>query len=550
MNRLPKHIAMSLVAACGMMSAIVQNVAAAQHEALQQYLADDVAAVAYVDIPSVDLPALVAEANGFGIPDEVIADAATQAAQVQGIVDRLTELGAGRAYVLLRPADLADQGFAAVIDVADDGNPEAIVELLAELLGANRDADQRRGGWFVPRRIEAHDGAVLLAMNDAQMERLKSGRAAKSRTEAEDAMAALGDADLGLVLFGNADSRRVIREMLPPLPAPFEEIDGALIADGLRWGGLTLRLSPQPAATLVIQAARDEVAQTVEQSVVKGLEIGKAMALASLTGAGEKSPMDPLQLVQGLALLQPQVDGSRLTLTLGDDEQELAFVRDLLAPAVTAARASAYRQQRMHQFKVIALAMLNYEDSSGRSSKTRHFPAHANYDQQGRPLLSWRVHVLPWMDENALYKQFRLDEPWDSKHNLPLVEKMPGIWADPDPVIRRMAGPGRTTYVVPYGKETAFFGETGTKLSDIHDGTSNTLMAVEVVPQRAVVWTKPEDWQVELDNPLAGVQRADRDHFTAVTIDGAAHAMPSDISPKTLRALLTKDGGDPIEPWW
>ena len=81
---------------------------------------------------------------------------------------------------------------------------------------------------------------------------------------------------------------------------------------------------------------------------------------------------------------------------------------------------------RMNKFKMIMIAMWNFE------SANKHLPPAAICDKNGKPLLSWRVAILPYLDENKLYKQFHLDEPWDSPHNLPLAAKMPDIYANTD----------------------------------------------------------------------------------------------------------------------
>ncbi len=89
----------------------------------------------------------------------------------------------------------------------------------------------------------------------------------------------------------------------------------------------------------------------------------------------------------------------------------------------------------MNNLKYIGLAMHNYLDANS------HFPPAASVDKAGKPLLSWRVMILPYIDQDQLYKQFHLDEPWDSEHNKKLIDKMPQIYASPlrekIPLVRR-----------------------------------------------------------------------------------------------------------------
>jgi uncharacterized protein DUF1559 len=145
-----------------------------------------------------------------------------------------------------------------------------------------------------------------------------------------------------------------------------------------------------------------------------------------------------------------------------------------------------------------------------------------------------------------LYKQFHLDEAWDSPHNRPLVEKMPAIFADPDPNIQSAAGAGKTTFQVPVGKETIFFNNEGTKFREITDGTANTIELIEVDPQGAVEWTRPGDWNVDLAHPREGLGSPPRDYVTAGYADGHIQSLSrQQLEDKPLRASLTRAGGEP-----
>jgi len=99
----------------------------------------------------------------------------------------------------------------------------------------------------------------------------------------------------------------------------------------------------------------------------------------------------------------------------------------LLLPAVQAAREAGRRNAAANELKQIAIAMHNYHDTN------KHFPARTIRDAEGKALLSWRVAVLPYIDQIDLYNQFHLDEAWDSPHNKSLIGKMPSLFADPNP---------------------------------------------------------------------------------------------------------------------
>jgi hypothetical protein len=194
----------------------------------------------------------------------------------------------------------------------------------------------------------------------------------------------------------------------------------------------------------------------------------------------------------------------------------------------------------------IAMAMNRYHDIHGK------FPAAWTVDKQGQPMLSWRVELLPMLGQEELYKQFHLDEPWDSQHNRTLIEKMPEVYRTPASGAYSAPGakvkePGQTNYVVPVGKETAFPGSDAVRIRDIKDGCANTIMAVEVDDEHAVIWTKPEDFPFDAANPADGLAMLPKRGFWAVLCDGSVRWIPQDFNPKYLRAAFTRAGGEAIE---
>jgi hypothetical protein len=203
------------------------------------------------------------------------------------------------------------------------------------------------------------------------------------------------------------------------------------------------------------------------------------------------------------------------------------------------ARQVAAGNESMNNLKQISLAMLNEE------AARKHFPPAAICDETGKPLLSWRVKLLPYLGEGALYAQFHLDEPWDSENNKPLAAVMPAVYMDPQ--VGDLEG--KTVYLVPTGKETIFGDEKGTSMRQITDGTSRTILVVEVDPQHAVPWTKPEDIAIDEEKPAAGLARMPGGGALLVgRADGAVVALPGDIDADTLWSLFTRAGGEKI-PW-
>ena len=195
--------------------------------------------------------------------------------------------------------------------------------------------------------------------------------------------------------------------------------------------------------------------------------------------------------------------------------------------------------------KQIGLALHHYHQDHGR------FPPAVVYSPDGRPLHSWRVLILPYMDQQALYQKFRLDEPWDSPHNRELLARRPSAY---DPV---GVAVGRTmTYSQVFnGVGTVFEGRDGVAMGDIRDGTHETLAVVEA--WEPVPWTRPIDLPYVSDAqlpPLGGVFQTSKrpydahgtDGFTTLFADGTVRYLKKKMPETTLRKLITRDGGERI----
>ncbi len=202
--------------------------------------------------------------------------------------------------------------------------------------------------------------------------------------------------------------------------------------------------------------------------------------------------------------------------------------------AIDKVREAANRAISVNNLKQIGLAFHNYHDQG------KAFPAHAIYSKDGKtPLLSWRVAILPYIEQDGLYKQFKLDEPWDSDHNKKLIARMPAIYELPG----AKKEPGMTYYQVITGDGTLFVGTKQMTLADITDGTSNTLLATEgKVP---VTWTRPDDLQMPKDKDKVPAIGGHFQNGTNVLMcDGAVRFVPRTIAPAKLRALITPSGGE------
>jgi hypothetical protein len=208
----------------------------------------------------------------------------------------------------------------------------------------------------------------------------------------------------------------------------------------------------------------------------------------------------------------------------------------LLLPAVQAAREAARRNVSMNNMKQIQIAMLNYHEAKGT------FPAAKGGEGSQ---LSWRVHLLPYLDEAPLYERFHLDEPWDSEHNRALIAQMPAVFENPSADLPA----GKTSYLAVTGPGTAFGeGNIGPAVRDFRDGTSQTIVLVEADPDQAVEWTKPQDWQYDPTNPTNGLGSPQRSGFLAATADGMVRYFDIGTDAGLINAMMTRDGGEQVIP--
>ena len=217
----------------------------------------------------------------------------------------------------------------------------------------------------------------------------------------------------------------------------------------------------------------------------------------------------------------------------------------LLLPGVQQAREAARRSSCGNKLKQIGLACHTYADSHIRAADN-YFPADI-CDRNGRPLLSWRVAILPYLGESEanLYDQFRLDESWDSAHNRTLLGRMPDVYVCPSSLLS--LSEGKTTYVGARGKD--YFLDVGEQpderpLSQFRDGLSRTAMVVELPEAFAVEWTRPDpimpDPEVWLDVPTHHAGEL----FGVLMADGSTLFLNAGITPRSLRAMFTINGGD------
>ncbi len=215
-----------------------------------------------------------------------------------------------------------------------------------------------------------------------------------------------------------------------------------------------------------------------------------------------------------------------------------AVLGGMMVPAIQKVRDAADRMTSQNNLKQIGIALHSYHDVMGT------LPPAVVRDKNGKALYSWRVLILPYLEQDVIYKNWKKDEPWDSPHNKPLsdvVLKVYTIPGSPDGISNR------TPYRVFIGKGTGFEElkgqpSKGIRLADITDGTTNTIAVVEAT--ETVPWAKPEELDFVPGKALPPLGPPWRDGFNAMLFDGSVRYIPKTIKPQLLQALITRNGGE------
>lgn len=217
---------------------------------------------------------------------------------------------------------------------------------------------------------------------------------------------------------------------------------------------------------------------------------------------------------------------------------QLGVALGLLLPAVQKTREAANRMSSMNNLKQLGIAMHAYHDTNG------HFPPAVVTDKNGKPLYSWRVLILPYIEQEAVYRAWKLDEPWDSPNNRRLSDTVIKIFCEPtEPPTNR------THYRVFHGNGAIFkTGQVGirdagggSRIADILDGTSNTLMIAQT--RDSVPWAAPDEIAYDPKKPLPALGLLGSDRFLTAFADGVVLALKSTIKPQTLHMLIQKNDG-------
>ena len=410
----------------------------------------------------------------------------------------------------------------------------------------------RKGATPLPKpadpRVLTAAGAefpYLVVINDRTLLLGPAGTDAKQLVALADQPRAgngLFDAALGKSALVVGLDPSIVAELPLPVGAPLLEAKTAVLtADptGDKKGRAVLTLTfatPEQAkkAAPILRAKLDELA---------GWTAARQKQEAAKPTEGMGLPAPLLEwLTATLKAAKVAADGASLTATADIDLDDTVYRAMLAAPdSVFSPRGTSAAENNLKQ---IGLAWHSYHDTMGA------FPSNT-YTKDGKPLLSWRVQILPYIEQNALYNQFKLDEPWDSPHNKPLGETLVKVFMVPGRPAPALNETYFRTFILPKdakpadGRPLLTEGDLrGPKIASVTDGLSNTFMVVEA--GEAVPWTKPDDLPYDGVLPLPTLG-GPSGRFSVLFGDGSVRTFRSgQIDETNMRRLITRDDGQVV----
>ncbi len=239
-----------------------------------------------------------------------------------------------------------------------------------------------------------------------------------------------------------------------------------------------------------------------------------------------------LSVVCGAAVVAVLAFGMGLLgVGVGDPDEAVAESK----PDPAARKSCAQKLQR------IGKALRAYHKKHGT------YPPAYQADAEGTPQHSWRVMLLPYLDEKELHGEYKFDEPWDGPNNVKLADRMPDVFrCDPE------SSEPKTSFVAVIGPLTLWTGKEGAKREDITDEKKQTVLVMES-PGTSVSWMSPDDPPYDKLGLTLKSKREHKDDVIdlrggqALFADGKVREIPEDLSPGTLRKLLEIADGETVE---
>lgn len=295
-------------------------------------------------------------------------------------------------------------------------------------------------------------------------------------------------------------------------------------------------------ADLPVAISPQQLVRDIERCVVQWSLPPSLEARLTVSTSGTEASRRTAALLDEMVEHTPELN-DLIRVTVKDDDVVIELQGDAIAKQVAqllvVGRGQTAQRQRSNDMKQVGLAIHYYYQTY------EHLPPRCFVDPEGKPLLSGRVAILPFMEQQALYESFQRDQRWDHASN-----KAPAGTVVPAYASGRLDAdhPSHTRLRFPVFPGSLWDGDGPPRtFQDVTDGRSNTIAAIDAPPEAAVPWASPEPWTVSADDPVADVF-GDRDAVTVLMLDGSVRTLSRDeVNDEKLKALLTIAGGERVD---
>ncbi len=345
------------------------------------------------------------------------------------------------------------------------------------------------------------------------------------RTDIVQGFDDMGSLPFGAMLFPSKDNPLDLAKIFPSLKrANGKEHEVHGILNGLKLVTLGMYLDPWR-IQMVIQTEDRELANDLHKSILKAIQSIPDLVQAQVEEVGK----DPVFKALAAMVKSVSIMDDKVTIVITDFDPYF----EIAARINEQNQAKAAAAQSMGKVKNIATALLAYHKDKGK------FPPAATLSKEGKPLLSWRVQILPYLGHNLLYKQFKQNEPWDSEQNKKLIRRIPPSFRETQDDLNK----GTTPFQAPVGLATIFPpGGTGTNSIQIINELSNTIMIVKVPEDKSAIWTKPEDWEIDVNLSAKDLLKGFTNAIVFACADGEVKTMPLKDAEVKIKSMLVIEG--------
>ena len=345
------------------------------------------------------------------------------------------------------------------------------------------------------------------------------------RTDIVQGFDDMGSLPFGAMLFPSKDNPLDLAKIFPSLKRTNGKehvVHGIL--NGMKLVTLGMYLDPWR-IQMVIQTEDRELANDLHKSILKAIQSIPDLVQAQVEEVGK----DPVFKALAAMIKSVSIMDDKVTIVITDFDPYF----EIAARINEQNQAKAAAAQSMGKVKNIATALLAYHKDKGK------FPPAATLSKEGKPLLSWRVQILPYLGHNLLYKQFKQNEPWDSEQNKKLIRRIPPSFRETQDDLNK----GTSPFQAPVGLATIFPpGGTGTNSIQIINELSNTIMIVKVPEDKSAIWTKPEDWEIDVNLSAKDLLKGFTNAIVFACADGEVKTMPLKDAEVKIKSMLAIEG--------